>query len=280
MRRFAICTHAVLPAVALLLSSGIATAQTPTQPPPAAPPAAAPPSAASPSAGASTPPAPGKKSDDADAETAPWYEHKPWMSKDPAPLPRPSSKTLFIPVSARYDVHSFVSGSVTGAGTALRLAAAIPSTTASVEGFIGIYVPNGAFYGGFSFFRNSRYSFIPDLMKTEDVTVNIASGHFEFGMLGLSGVPFTMNLVGSPAGIRASHCPTHLSADLRPTAGFWGAPVAQSTAFSWGISLNVSYVFSIEPSVEKPKPVEEKPKPKEDEEEQEARVTTTSRCSL
>jgi hypothetical protein len=210
-----------------------------------------------------------------DNGAAPWYKRQ---LKDPnAPTPPKPPQLKFAPLNLIYDVHSFSggTGTVTGAGSTLRLSAAIPSTDPIFDGFIGFYFPNGALDGGFSFGHHSRWSFIPALMKSNDVSLYVSAPTFDLNLVGLAGVPFTIGGVLSLIGLKMTSCSTHLTANLAPTAGVWGAPGAPGVALSWGVSLSAGYYFSWEPESPKAQhPEEEKKK-----EEEEARIKT-QRCTL
>lgn len=207
-------------------------------------------------ASADPPPSGGKASEDTSTSTsasssdddhAGWYQHQADMPADPEPQspphPAPPPAETFMTLSALYDASGFSAGTVHGAAGTFRASFAPPQTTPFFEFFVGLYVPNGALYVGATIGRQLKYSFIPSLYRSRDVTIDVAAGHLDVGFLGFGGVPATFDLVGSPLGVRLGSCTTHLMADLRPTAGLWGSPTALSGALSFGVSLSVGYVF-------------------------------------
>lgn len=208
------------------------------------------------SAWADPAPSTGKSSEDtttstptspSDDDHAGWYQHQPDMPADPEPQSPPRQPAppveSFMTLSALYDAYGFSAGTVHGAGGTFRASFAPPQANPIFEFFVGLYVPNGALYVGASLGRQTKYSFIPSLYKSRDLTIDVAAGHFDVGFLGFGGVPATFDLVGSPIGVRFGSCATHLTADLRPTAGVWGSPTTLSAALSFGVSLSVGYVF-------------------------------------
>src|SRR5688572_8858789 len=128
-------------------------------------------------------------------DAAPWYEHRPWMPKDPLPVEAPvPPKPMLLPLSARYDVHSFATGSLHGVGSLLRVGASYPAPHPLFDASVGFYFPNGAFTFALSVGRYSRYTFLKPLHKRDGLTIDVATGHVEVGVFGLAQVPFTLNL--------------------------------------------------------------------------------------